>query len=95
MEQQKQLLRSSRRWRVEDDLGLEVRSVQNSLRSLQTLERALEGKYIDFRVSPTLDTMNFVFDRGGSALFKRQPSQRVYRASVDETAGPIFCGYSA
>ena len=70
VEQQKQLLKSSRRWRVEDDLGLEVRFVQNSLRGLQTLERALEGKYIDFRVSPTLDTMNFVFDRGGSALFK-------------------------
>jgi hypothetical protein len=70
VEQQKQLLRSSKRWRVEDDLGVEVRSAQNALRSLQTLERALEGKYIDFRVSPTLDTMNFVFDRGGSALYK-------------------------
>jgi len=70
LEQQKQLLKTSRRWRVEDDLGVEVRSAQNSLRSLQTLERALEGKYIDFRVSPTLDTMNFVFDRGGSALYK-------------------------
>jgi hypothetical protein len=70
VEQQKQMLKRSRRWRVEDDLGLEVRFVQNSLRSLQTLERALEGKYIDFRVSPTLDTMNFVFDRGGSALYK-------------------------
>lgn len=70
VEQQKQLLKSSPRWRVEDDLGLEVRFVQNSLRSLQILERALEGKYIDFRVSPTLDTMNFVFDRGGSALYK-------------------------
>ena len=70
LEQQRQLLRTSKRWRVEDDLGVEVRAVQNSLRSLQTLERALEGKYIDFRVSPTLDTMNFVFDRGGSALYK-------------------------
>jgi hypothetical protein len=70
LEQQRQMLKSTRRWRVEDDLGLEVRFVQKSLRSLQTLERALEGKYIDFRVSPTLETMNFVFDRGGSALFK-------------------------
>lgn len=69
IEQQKQLLKTSRR-RIEDDLGAEVRLVQNSLRSLQTLEYALEGKYIDFRVSPTLDTMNFVFDRGGSALYK-------------------------
>jgi hypothetical protein len=70
LEQQKQLLKTSRRHRVEDDLGVEVRFVQNSLRSLQTLESALEGKYIDFRVSPTLDTMNFIFDRGGSALYK-------------------------
>jgi len=70
MEQQRQMLRISRRWRTEDDLGVEVRSAQSSLRSLQALERALEGKYIDFRVSPTLDTMNFVFDRGGSALYK-------------------------
>lgn len=70
IEQQKQLLKTSRRRRVEDDLGTEVRFVQSSLCSLQTLEYALEGKYIDFRISPTLDTMNFVFDRGGSALYK-------------------------
>ena len=70
IEQQKQLLKTSRRCRIEDDLSVEVRFVQSSLRSLQMLEQALEGKYIDFRISPTLDTMNFVFDRGGSALYK-------------------------
>jgi hypothetical protein len=86
VEQQKQLLRSSRRWRVEDDLGLEVRSVQNSLRSLQTLERALEGKYIDFRVSPTLDTMNFVFDRRGSALYKLAAKPARLQGFGDEMA---------
>jgi hypothetical protein len=85
-EQQKQTLRSSRRWRVEDDLGLEVRSVQSSLRSLQTLERALEGKYIDFRVSPTLDTMNFVFDRGGSALYKLAAKPARLQGFGDEMA---------
>lgn len=85
-EQQKQMLRSSRRWHVEDDLGLEVRSVQGSLRSLQTLERALEGKYIDFRVSPTLDTMNFVFDRGGSALYKLAAKPARLQGFGDEMA---------
>ena len=70
MEQQKLLLKSHRRWRVEDDLGLEVRTVIKALKGLRTLESALEGKYIDFRVSPSLETMNFVFDRGGSALYK-------------------------
>lgn len=70
MEQQKLLLKSHRRWRVEDDLGVEVRTVIKALKSLWTLESALEGKYIDFRMSPSLETMNFVFDRGGSALYK-------------------------
>jgi hypothetical protein len=86
VEQQKQLLRSSRRWRVEDDLGLEVRFAQQSLRNLQTLERALEGKYIDFRVSPTLDTMNFVFDRGGSALYKLAAKPARLQGFGDEMA---------
>ena len=86
LERQKQMLKSSRRWRVEDDLGVEVRAVQQSLRSLQTLERALEGKYIDFRVSPTLDTMNFVFDRGGSALFKLAAKPARLQGFGDEMA---------
>jgi hypothetical protein len=34
------------------------------------LERALEGKYIDFRMSPSLEAMNFIFDRGGQVLYK-------------------------
>ncbi|HLJ88282.1 MAG TPA: hypothetical protein VKZ53_15795 [Candidatus Angelobacter sp.] len=70
IEQQKQLLRKSRRWLVDDDLRVEIQSTLASLRTLRTLERALEGKYIDFRLSPTLDAMNFIFDRGGSALYK-------------------------
>ena len=86
VEQQKHVLRSSRRWRIEDDLGLEVRTVQSSLRSLQTLERALEGKYIDFRVSPALDTMNFVFDRGGSALYKLAAKPARLQGFADEMA---------
>jgi predicted component of type VI protein secretion system len=86
LEQQKQLLKSPRRWRVEDDLGVEVRFVQSSLRSLQILERALEGKYIDFRVSPTLDTMNFVFDRGGSALYKLAAKPARLQGFGDEMA---------
>jgi hypothetical protein len=86
VERQKQLLKSSRRWRIEDDVGLEVRFVESSLRSLQILERALEGKYIDFRVSPTLDTMNFVFDRGGSALYKLAAKPARLQGFGDEMA---------
>lgn len=70
LSKQRQMLKSPRRWRVEDDLGVEVRWSQSSLENLRMLERALEGKYIDFRVSPALESLNFLFDRGGSALYK-------------------------
>ena len=86
LEQQKQMLRTTRRWRVEDDLGVEVRSIQSALRSLQVLERALEGKYIDFRVSPSLDSMSFVFDRGGSALYKLAAKPARLQGFGDEMA---------
>lgn len=68
--QQKRILRMTRTWRVQDDLGVEVRAALASLAALQRLERALEGKYVDFRVSPQLEAMNFVFDRGGNVLYK-------------------------
>ena len=70
LEQQKQLMQIRRRWEVHEDLGVEVRKSQANLNVLQRLELALEGKYIDFRISPTLEAMNFIFDRGGRVLYK-------------------------
>ncbi len=70
LEQQKQILQSRRRWEAQEDLSVEVRSALGSLNALSRLERALEGKYIDFRISPSLEAMNFVFDRGGKVLYK-------------------------
>jgi hypothetical protein len=70
LEQQKQLMNTSARWGASDDLGVDVRSSLQALSALHRLERALEGKYIDFRVSTALDTMNFVFDRGGKTLYR-------------------------
>jgi hypothetical protein len=70
LEQQKQILNTTAKWEVHHDLAVEVRSALQSLNALHRLERALEGKYIDFRISPSLDAMNFIFDRGGKTLFK-------------------------
>ena len=62
--------RADRRFRQGDDLAKEIQIAERALRGIEVLERALEGKYIDFRVSPLLESMNFFFDRGGSALYK-------------------------
>ncbi|MGO9086258.1 MAG: hypothetical protein ACLP6G_13115 [Terriglobales bacterium] len=70
LEQQKQLLNAMPRWDVQTDLGVEVRSALQALDALHRLERALEGKYIDFRISPSLEAMNFIFDRGGKVLYR-------------------------
>jgi hypothetical protein len=70
LERQKRVLQISRNWRVHEDLGVEVRTALQSLRALERLQQALEGKYVDFRISPSLESMNFVFDRGGQVLYK-------------------------
>lgn len=70
IELQKHTLQLGRTLQLDEDLGLEVRKALQSLAGLEKLERALEGKYIDFRKSASLESTNFVFDRGGKALYK-------------------------
>lgn len=70
IEQQKMALHSSRSLQLNENLAVEVRSATQALHTLAHLERALEGKYIDFRVSTVLEGMNFIFDRGGKVLYK-------------------------
>ena len=70
IEIQKHTVQMGRTLRLEEDLGVEVRRAAQSLAGLEKLERALEGKYIDFRRSASLESTNFIFDRGGKALYK-------------------------
>ena len=84
LEQQKIVFRSSRKWEIHEDLADDVRTALQSLGSLRRLERALEGKYLDFRISPSLEAMNFVFDRGGKALYKLAAKASRVQGFVDE-----------
>lgn len=70
MEQPKKLLKATRTWSIHDDLAVDVREALTNISVFQRLERALEGKYVDFHISPSLESMNFVFDRGGKVLYK-------------------------
>lgn len=78
IERQRAALLMSRTLQISDDLSVELRSTFQALALLTRLERALEGKYIDFRVSASLEAMNFIFDRGGKMLYKlaAKPSRR-------------------
>lgn len=71
LEQEREALATGRRWSVHEDLSLEVQKVRRSLDRLSRLEQALEGKYLDYRFSPSLESLNFVFDRtAGDVLYK-------------------------
>jgi hypothetical protein len=84
IEGQKRQLDATRTLKLADDLSLEVRSALQSLTALEKLERALEGKYIDFRISPSLDGMNFIFDRGGKVLYKLAAKPSRVQGVADE-----------
>jgi hypothetical protein len=72
LEQEGEALEMARRWVLNDDLGIEAQKVARALDRLDRLEQALEGKYMDYRVSPSLESINFVFDRtsGDPVLYK-------------------------
>ncbi|RPJ62865.1 MAG: hypothetical protein EHM23_02455, partial [Acidobacteria bacterium] len=72
LEQEGKALQMERQWGIHDDLQLEVQRVLRDLEGLRRLEQALEGKYLDFRISPSLESINFVFDRtsGEPVLYK-------------------------
>lgn len=70
VELQKHTLQMGRTLRLDDNLQIEIRRALQSLAALEKLELALEGKYIDFRRSSSLESANFIFDRGGKALYR-------------------------
>jgi hypothetical protein len=72
LEQEGEALGMSRGWTINENLNLEVQKVMRALDRLDRLEQALEGKYLDFRISPSLESLNFVFDRtsGDAVLYK-------------------------
>lgn len=70
IQMQKQVLQMGRTLKLDENLGAEIRRALQSLSALEKLELALEGKYIDFRRSASLESANFIFDRGGKALYR-------------------------
>lgn len=63
LEQERQTLLTNRELTIHDNLLVDVQRIEQALRRLRRLEEALEGKYLDFRVSTALEALNFFFDR--------------------------------
>jgi len=63
LEQERQTLLTNRELSIHDNLKVDEQRIVRSLYRLRRLEEALEGKYLDFRVSTALEALNFFFDR--------------------------------
>jgi hypothetical protein len=68
LQQEGEALEMGRRGPLHDDLGVEVQKVGRALERIDRLEQGLEGKYMDYRVSPSLESLNFFFDRTGEVV---------------------------
>jgi hypothetical protein len=62
LEQEGAALEMARQTALADDLGAEAEKILSALDRLDRLEQALEGKYMDYRVSPSLESIDVVFD---------------------------------
>jgi predicted component of type VI protein secretion system len=70
VEQERHTLLTSRELTIHDNLSVDVQRAENALQQLRRLEEALEGKYVDFRVSPVLEALNFFFDRRSDLFYQ-------------------------
>jgi len=74
LEQEQQALLTNRELTIHDNLNDDVRRIEQAFERLRRLEEALEGKYLDYRVSTSLEALPFFFDRRTEdpALFESQ-----------------------
>jgi hypothetical protein len=70
VQQQLGTLRLDRRWRAQQNLKAEIEQLGKSLSCLRRLAEALGGKYLDYRLSPSLEALGFVIDRDRQSLYK-------------------------
>ncbi|MBO0863414.1 MAG: hypothetical protein J2P21_33950 [Chloracidobacterium sp.] len=74
LEQEQQSLLANRELTIHDNLSEDLSRVESAFHRLRRLEEALEGKYLDYRVSTALEALPFFFDRRAEdpALYETQ-----------------------
>lgn len=84
LEQERQTLLDRRARLDRDNLAIDLQRVELAFHRLQRLESALEGKYLDYRLSPALEALTFFFDR-------RSDSPALYQ-TISRPARPQLFG---
>ena len=69
LEEERDALASSRDVGSRDDLRRAIAGAEQTLSSVRRLVEALEGKYLDYRVNRSIDSLRFLLDRGGEHFY--------------------------
>ena len=69
LEEERQALSTRRELSPRDDLRHSVERAEQTIGQLRRLCEALEGKYIDYRINRSIDSLRFLLDRGGEHFY--------------------------
>lgn len=82
LEQERQTLLTGRGLTIRDNLTMDVQRIEQAFDRLRRLEQALEGKYLDYRLSAALEALNFFFERRAESPALYQSISRLARPQV-------------
>jgi|BarGraIncu00222A_1022003.scaffolds.fasta_scaffold00812_9 hypothetical protein len=69
LEEERQALSTRRELNPRDDLRHSLERAEQTIGQLRRLSEALEGKYIDYRINRSIDSLRFLLDRGGEHFY--------------------------
>jgi hypothetical protein len=69
LEEERDAMATSRDVSARDDLRRSIAVAEQTLASIRRLVEALEGKYLDYRVNRSVDSLRFLLDRGGEHFY--------------------------
>ena len=69
LEEERDALATSRETGAREDLRGSIGRAEQTLVSVRRLVEALEGKYLDYRVNRSVDSLRFLLDRGGEHFY--------------------------
>jgi hypothetical protein len=71
LEVERNALSAGRELGIRSDLRLELQRAEGTVQRLRSLLHALEGRYLDYRINPSVDALQFLIDRDGEQFFTR------------------------
>ena len=90
LEQERKTLEVGRELTIHDNLRIYVQQIEQAIKRLGRLEEALEGKYLDYRVSTALESLSFFFELRGDSPVLYQIQKKPASAQYSRDGEALF-----